>query len=271
MGTEFRTGAANLVAGRPASGLRRGVADADRPAQPGRGAELAEDPRSAPAHSPVVTPAAAQRTVAGMRFSSVPAARTSSARAARTSSARAGSASRSRRHACTASAAAASTPGSTRWIAVSRSPGQRVRACAREGVDPDDDLVARLDPLAASGVARGDELALEEAGLDRGDRPAQLGDPVHERLGARDDLGDLGLDDDGPGEEVVVLEQVALVGEHLLHPQGPLLVHGGTQPAAKRREAHSIGQQLTIRPAFTGHAAKFHHPERLAAYRGVPA
>jgi (2R)-ethylmalonyl-CoA mutase len=41
-----------------------------------------------------------------------------------------------------------------------------------------------------------------------------------------EELGDLALDDDGPGEEVVVLEQVGLVGKYLLQAQAPLLVPG---------------------------------------------
>jgi hypothetical protein len=33
-----------------------------------------------------------------------------------------------------------------------------------------------------------------------------------------DQLGDLGIDDDRAGEEVVVLQEVRLVREYLLHP-----------------------------------------------------
>ena len=77
--------------------------------------------RSAPAHSPVVTPARAHSSVAAIRFVSVPASATSRASADAARSLRSGSASRSSRHRRTAAAAAASTPASTLWIAVSRS------------------------------------------------------------------------------------------------------------------------------------------------------
>ena len=82
-------------------------------------------------------------------------------------------------------------------------------------------------PLSTRAPARGvrrDELALHVAGLDGGDRAAHLLHAVDLRPGAVDELGDLRLDDDRAGEEVVVLEQVALEGEHLLDAQRPLLV-----------------------------------------------
>ncbi len=96
-------------------------------------------------------------------------------------------------------------------------------------VDADDLLLAALDPGAPGGV-RGDQLGLEVAGLDGRHGAAHLLDPVHlgERVG--DQLVDLGLDDVRPGEDVLVLQQIALVGEYLLDAQRPLLVPGPGEP-----------------------------------------
>ena len=158
-----------------------------------------------------------------MRLASDAASARSRSMAAAARARRSGSASRVSRHARTASEACRSTSASTVWIAVSRSAVSGLGSVVSKRLRPTIDRLARLDAAAALGV-RGDERRLHVAGLDGGDRAAQLLDARHLGLGARDELGDLGLDDDRPGEEVVVLEQVGLVGEHLLHAQAPLLV-----------------------------------------------
>ena len=77
---------------------------------------------------------------------------------------------------------------------------------------------------------RGDQLGLEVAALDRRDRATELLDPHHlgTRLGA--ETVHLGLDHVRAGEQVVVLEEIELIGQHLLQPQRPLLVPGTGQP-----------------------------------------
>ena len=94
-----------------------------------------------------------------------------------------------------------------------------------EAVDADDLVDARLDAPPALGV-RGDERGLEVAGLHRLDDATHRLDPSHLLLGPGDQLGDPGLDHGGAGKDVLVLEQVRLVGQHLLDAQGPLLVPG---------------------------------------------
>ncbi len=74
-----------------------------------------------------------------------------------------------------------------------------------------------------------DQLLLHVAGLDGRDRATQRLHPVHLGTSILDQLGDLGLDDVRAVEDVVVLEQVGLVGQHLLQPQRPLLVPGPGQ------------------------------------------
>ena len=107
---------------------------------------------------------------------------------------------------------------------------------------PDDGVLAGLQahpPLRE----RRDELRLHVAGVDGGHGAAHLGDLGH--LGARtlDDGGDLGLHDVRAREDVVVVEQVGLVGQHLLHPQRPLLVPRPRQAQrlVPRRQLHRAG------------------------------
>ena len=109
--------------------------------------------------------------------------------------------------------------------------GQRRRLGLGVDVDADDLQVAAFDPRATLRVRR-DELALHVAGLDRGHGPAHRLDPVDLRLGALDELADLGLDDVGTVEDVLILQQVRLESQHLLQPQGPLLIPRARQ--AKR-------------------------------------
>lgn len=109
--------------------------------------------------------------------------------------------------------------------------GERVRLGRLVHVHADDLLLAGLDPRAALRV-RGDELRLEVAGLDGGHGAAHLLDPVDLGEGLGDQLVDLLLDDVRAREDVLVLQQVALVGEYLLDAQGPLLVPGSGRPNA---------------------------------------
>ncbi len=123
--------------------------------------------------------------------------------------------------------------------------GQRVGLGRLEAVDADDDLLPRLDARPAARVRR-DELGLHVAALDGRDRAAELGDPGHLLARPREQLLDLGLDDDRPLEEVRVLEQVGLVGEHLLDAQRPLLVPGPGQAEGlvPRRQLHRAGPRV---------------------------
>jgi hypothetical protein len=105
-------------------------------------------------------------------------------------------------------------------------------------VDPDDLLLSRLDPRPAGGVG-GDQLFLHVARLDCRDRAAEGLHTVHLGAGALDQLGHLGLHHVGTVEDVVVLEQVGLEGQHLLEPQRPLLV-----PRPGQAERLVPGRQL---------------------------
>ena len=116
--------------------------------------------------------------------------------------------------------------------------GQRIGLGGLEPVDTDDDVFTALHPPAPLGQ-RADHRALHVPGLDRRDGAAELLDARHLGRGALDQLGDLLLDDDRAGEEVLVLEEVGLVGQHLLQPQRPLLV-----PGARQAERLVPGRQL---------------------------
>jgi hypothetical protein len=58
------------------------------------------------------------------------------------------------------------------------------------------------DSIRAARSRASDQLALHVAGLDGRDRPAHLLHPVDLGAGARDQLGDLGLDDPAAVEQV---------------------------------------------------------------------
>ena len=92
-----------------------------------------------------------------------------------------------------------------------------------EAVLADDDLLAGLDPVDALAVGV-DQSALHVG--DRLDGAAVLGDDGH--LGARalQQLGDEAVHHVRALEDVGVLEQVGLVGHHLLDAQRPLLIPG---------------------------------------------
>ena len=90
----------------------------------------------------------------------------------------------------------------------------------------------------ARGV-RGHQRRLHVAGLDGGHRAAHRLHPVDLGPGTLDELGHLRLDDVAALEQVLVLQQVRLVGQHLLDPQRPLLV-----PRPRQAERLVPGRQL---------------------------
>ena len=162
---------------RVAAGRRR------RRADPGRRAVLAEHlaQRAGPLAGGHAGPGAS--SVAAIRFASVSASRAQPVQ-------RRGDRGRRPARPATldASTAAASTAGSTRWIAPAPVGGQRRRLGLGEPVDADDDLVAGLDPAAPRGAARRPARS-SCSRLDRRDRAAQRQHPLH--LGPRplDELG----------------------------------------------------------------------------------
>ena len=92
---------------------------------------------------------------------------------------------------------------------------------------PDHDLLARLDPADALAVG------VDQRGLHVGDgldRAAVLGDDRHLGACALEQLLDEALHHLRALEDVGVLEDVGLVGEHLLDAQRPLLVPRARQP-----------------------------------------
>ena len=123
--------------------------------------------------------------------------------------------------------ASCSTRGSTlRMLPTLPSPRRGEGAVSVKQLTPTTFCSPELDAADPLGLAA-DQALLE---LVDGGEGAALGQDVLElgpgRLGQ---LGRLGLDDVGALEDVVVLEQVGLEGEDLLHPQGPLLVPGAGQ------------------------------------------
>ena len=120
--------------------------------------------------------------------------------------------------------------------------GQRRGLGGLEPVHADDDVVAVLDGRATSGVGA-DQRLLHVAGLDGRDRPAERLHAVDLRAGVVHELADLGLDHLRAVEDVVVLQQVGLEGQHLLQPQRPLLVPGTRQAEGlvPRRQLYGAG------------------------------
>ena len=136
----------------------------------------------------------------------------------------------------TASRCWASTAGSTVRMPPSAPVEQRRGLGLGVAVDADDDLLAGLD--AADPLAVG----VDERGLhvvDRADRAAVLVDDRHLGPRALEQLGHEPVHDLRALEEVGVLEQVGLVGQHLLDAQRPLLV-----PRARQPERLVPGRQL---------------------------
>ena len=82
-------------------------------------------------------------------------------------------------------------------------------------IDADDHLFTSLDPRPSLRV-RLDELGLHVAALNSGDRTTHGLDGRHLRTRIRDETVDEPLDDTGPLEDVVVLQEVGLLREHLL-------------------------------------------------------
>ena len=87
-----------------------------------------------------------------------------------------------------------------------------------EDVDAHDLLIAGLHATTPFGVG-GDELPLEVAGLNGDDSAAEGLYPVEFRPGLGHEARHLRLDDVRAVEDVVIFEEVGLVGEHLLHAQ----------------------------------------------------
>ena len=117
---------------------------------------------------------------------------------------------------------------------------------------PIDLLLAGLDPGHPLAVG------LDQAGLhvgDRGDGAAVLLDHRHLGAGALDQLVDQAVHHHRALEDVGVLEQVGLVGQHLLDAQAPLLVPGAG-------EAHRLVPGRQLQRAGAGVAAQ-RHRQRL--------
>ena len=117
---------------------------------------------------------------------------------------------------------------------------ERRRLGLGELVDTDDHLFSRLDQPRSFGHRR------HQAGLQRlhgGERSTQRQNVVEFRPRSVAQLRRACFDDLGSVEEVVVLEQVALVGQHLLHPQRPLLIPRArqTERLVPRRQLDAAG------------------------------
>ena len=134
------------------------------------------------------------------------------------------------------------------------------RGGAREGrlgglgvaVHPHDDLLARFDARDALGLAR-HQPALQF--LDRGEGAAAAQHVVEFDLGGDRELVHLGVHDLGAGEDVGVLQQVALEREDLLEAQAPLLVprSGQAERLVPRRQLQGTRTRV----------GRERHPEHL--------
>ena len=203
--------------------------------------------RSAPAHSPVVTPARAHRRRRRHQVGAGPRRRRAAAPAPRPRSAPAGP---RRARPATAHGRRRAGPrrrGRRAWIARPRSAVSGLGSVVSNRLTPTTTSSPDSIRRRRAGV-RGDQRRLHVAGLDRRRprRPCAC-DRCH--------LGPRALDAARrpsasttvePGEEVVVLEQVGLVGEHLLHPQRPLLVPRPRQAErlVPRRQLHRPGPRV---------------------------
>ena len=106
---------------------------------------------------------------------------------------------------------------------------ERARLGLGVRVHPDHELLAALDRAQPPGV-RFHEPLLHVGVLDRGHRAAHGQHLVEFGLRARDQLVRLRGDHRRAVEQIAVLEQVGLVGEHLLDAQRPLLIPRPRQP-----------------------------------------
>ena len=123
-----------------------------------------------------------------------------------------------------------------------------------ELVDADHHQLAGFDLAHALGVAAHEPTLQLVDGLER---PAERQHVVQLGLGLVDQRRGLGLDHVGSGEDVVVLQQVGLEGQHLLDAQRPLLVPGAgqAQGLVPRRELERPGPGV----ARQGDAERLEH------------
>ena len=123
-----------------------------------------------------------------------------------------------------------------------------------EAVDPDHGLRAGGDRGEPAPV-RFHQPLLHIAALDSGERPAHCLDPGELRARFAGQRLDLGRHHRRPVEQVVVLEEIGLVGQDLLQPQAPLLV-----PGPRQAERLVPGRQLhrpSARPLRQHHGERF--------------
>ena len=187
--------------------------------------------RSAPAHSPVVPPAWARAMVASMMLPSGP-----SSAATRRSSSSARAHGRRRRASVRQRSRSAICSASTRWstlrmFSISPSPSSGEGAVSVKQLTPTticSPVSIRRTRSAWLRTRRRLSSSMASKAPPERLHVGQLG------RGGLDQLGRLGLDHHRALEDVAVLEQVGLEGEHLLHAQRPLLVPGPGQARAPR-------------------------------------
>ena len=171
-------------------------------------------------HSPVVPPTLARAIDAGITLRPSTATRRSSSSAVSTAAS-----SRAARQRSTSAIASASTVESTRRIAPWPPSGDGSVSVKR--LTPT--TICSPEPMrrvrsAIDATSRDFERVDCGEGAAHGEHLVQLG------LRGVAQLGGLRLHDLGSVEQVLVLQKVALVRQHLLHPQRPLLVPGSGQP-----------------------------------------
>ncbi len=96
-----------------------------------------------------------------------------------------------------------------------------------EAIDPDYRDITGFDLAHTLGVALHQPLLHR---VDHGERAATVEYPCELGLGGLCQLGRLLLHHVRTGEQVVVLEEIGLERQHLLNPEGPLLVPGPREP-----------------------------------------
>ena len=108
----------------------------------------------------------------------------------------------------------------------------------RERIDANDCVFSTFNAGATKSMRR-DQLALHVTRFDGSNRTTHIKHPSDFILCFGHQLRNLGLNDNRPGEQVVVLKQIALIREHLLNPQRPLLI-----PRARKTQRFIPGGQL---------------------------